>query len=457
MRINTNISALTANAYLSKSESNLTRALERLSSGYKINRAVDDAAGKAISEKMKRQIRGLDRSSMNAQDGISVVETAEGALGEITGIIQRMRELAVQGADDTYSDDDRGGIQSEIEQLQKEIDRIARDTEFNNKTLLDGNLQRRTYTDTEGAEISNLSNTVAAGKYEVTVDALPQKAQTTMTGALAAGTAGKMKVNGAQVEILATDTLDEVIEKVRDAADRAGIVYENGTFTSQYYGSSQRIDVTFSQSLKDAWGTTNIENVQGTDTQVTLTTTSADEEITNFKTTATISSDGEKFTITDRGEFSLEFTIDPDVVKAGDVVVGEVTDMGTMVIQLGTNTGQTMNIIIPEVTNASMGLEKLNYRTDQGCDYAITALDEALAYVSRARTQIGAQENRLEKAVSSLDVTNENMTSAVSRLADVDMAKEMTSYTSYNVLQQAGTTMLAQANQLPERVLQLLQ
>lgn len=457
MRINTNISALTANSYLAKSESNLTRALERLSSGYKINRAVDDAAGKAISEKMKRQIRGLDRSSMNAEDGISVVETAEGALGEITGIIQRMRELAVQGADDAYADSDRQGIQNEITQLQKEIDRIAKDTEFNNKTLLDGNLQRRTYTDSEGAVISNLSNTVTAGKYEVTVDALPQKAQAAMTGALGAGTKGTVKVNGATAEILATDTLDEVIDKVRSAADRAGIAYENGTFTSEFYGSSQHINVTFSQSLKDAWGATDIENAQGTDTKVTLTTASADDEITNFKTTATVISDGERFTVTDRNEFSMEFTIAPDVVKAGDAIVGEVTDMGTMVIQLGTNTGQTMNIIIPEVTNASMGLEKLNYRTDQGCDYAITALDDALAYVSKVRTQIGAQENRLEKASASLDVTHENMTSAVSRLADVDMAEEMTSYTTYNVLQQAGTTMLAQANQLPEKVLQLLQ
>lgn len=457
MRINTNISALTANSYLAKSESNLTRALERLSSGYKINRAVDDAAGKAISEKMKRQIRGLDRSSMNAEDGISVVETAEGALGEITGIIQRMRELAVQGADDAYSDSDRQGIQNEITQLQKEIDRIAKDTEFNNKTLLDGNLQRRTYTDSEGAVISNLSNTVTAGKYEVTVDALPKKAQADISpAALAKGTKGTVKVNGATAEILATDTLDEVIDKVRSAADRAGIAYENGIFTSEFYGSSQHINVTFSQSLKDAWGVTDVE-AKGTDTEVILTTASADDEITNFKTTATVISDGERFTVTDRNEFSLEFTIDPDVVKDGDAIVGEVTDMGTMVIQLGTNTGQTMNIIIPEVTNASMGLEKLNYRTDQGCDYAITALDDALAYVSKVRTQIGAQENRLEKASASLDVTHENMTSAVSRLADVDMAEEMTSYTTYNVLQQAGTTMLAQANQLPEKVLQLLQ
>ena len=278
-----------------------------------------------------------------------------------------------------------------------------------------------------------------------------------MTGALAAGTTGTVQVNGATAEILATDTLDEVIGKVRDAADRAGIIYENGTFTSEFYGSSQHIDVTFSQSLKDAWGTSDIENVQGTDTKVTLTTSSADEDIVNFNKTATVSSDGERFTVTDRGEFSLEFAIDPDVIKAGNKIVGEVTDMGSMVIQLGTNTGQTMNIIIPEVTNYSMGLEKLNYRTDKGCDSAITALDKALAYVSKARTQIGAQENRLEKAVSSLDVTHENMTSAVSRLADVDMAEEMTSYTTYNVLQQAGTTMLAQANQLPEKVLQLLQ
>ncbi len=457
MRINTNVTALNVNAYLAKSESNISISLERLSSGYRINRAVDDPAGKAISEKMRRQIRGLDRSSDNAKDGISVAETADGALAEVTSMIQRMRELAVQSASDTNSPEDRASIQNEIDQLTKEIDRISQDTEFNNKSLFDGSVQRRSYTNVDGVEVSNLSNSVVAGKYLVTVDTLPTKAEAAITGNVMAGTSGQIEINGESVGISATDTLEMIEAKIRDVADRSDIGYENGVFTSDYYGSAQQIDIIFSEELKDAWGVTDITGVQGTDAKVSLGSNSTDDDVINFNATAGYSADGETITITDRDGFSLELTIDPEQVTAGTEVTAEITDMGTLVIQLGANTGQTMDMIIPKVTTEAMGIDRLNVRTEQKSGEAIVALDKALSYVSSVRSQIGAQQNRLESAIASLDVTSQNMSAADSRLADVNMAEEMTEYTTQSVLQQASTTMLAQANELPERVLQLLQ
>ena len=181
MRIATNMSALIANGYLSKSENRLQKSLERLSSGYRINSSKDDSAGMAISEKMKKQIQNLNRAEMNASDGISVTQTAEGALSEIHAMLQRMNELAVQGANDTFTDEDRSNINSEIESLRKEIDRISTDTEFNNTKLLNGDVQRRAYSTvvsaggevnlTSGAIATYFTNSVEAGNYGLKVNA----------------------------------------------------------------------------------------------------------------------------------------------------------------------------------------------------------------------------------------------------------------------------------------------
>lgn len=361
MRIGTNMSAHIACGQLSKTEKKLSDSLGKLSSGYKINTSKDDSAGMAISEKMRAQIKGLDRASSNASDGISVSQTAEGALSEIHAMLQRMRELAVQGASDTYSDEDRKNIMEEIKALQKEVDRISSDTEFNGTSLLNGDMQRRTYAlDKDGKLNSDLK-----------------------------------------------------------------VAYMSGDVQAGQYSLKYNADGTITPGA-------------------------------GFDTDAIITYNDNKINISGSNGFEMMLSYDEANMKPGDYTL-EVWDIGTMTIQLGANEGQTMGICIPEISCESLNIDKIDMNTTDGCQDAISKLDEAIGRVSLVRAEIGADQNRLEYSVSSLDVTEENMTSALSRIQDVDMAEEMTNYTQYNVLQQAGVSMLAQANQLPEKVLQLLQ
>lgn len=372
MRIGTNMSAVIAAGYLNKSEKSMQLSLGKLSSGLKINNSKDDPAGMAISQKMKAQIKGLSRASMNASDGISVVQTAEGALSEVEAMLQRMNELAVQGANETHTDEDRKNMNNEIKALMAEIDRISTDTEFNSTKLLNGDLQRRTYATTYDAsgekhlesniDASYMTSEVEAGRYGISVDA-----------------------NGVGSFLLGDD------------GNRIG-----------------------------------------------------------FSDTATITTTDNKILVNDLNGFKMEFTINPEESFSGDVTF-EVWNIGTMPIQIGANEGQLLDICIPEISSKSLNIDSLKYDTSDDCGNSITSINEAISRVSKVRSEIGACQNRLERSVSSLDVTEENMTAALSRMTDVDMAEEMTNYTQYNVMQQAGVSMVAQANQLPEKVLQLLQ
>ena len=274
MRINNNLMAMNAYRQLSITNGSAAKSMEKLSSGYRINRAGDDAAGLAISEKMRAQIRGLNMASKNAQDGISLIQTAEGALTETHAILQRMRELAVQAANDTNNDNDRAELQKEVEQLIEELDRISTDTEFNTKTLLDGSL------------VSTAS--------------------------------------------------------------------------------------------------------------------------------------------------------------------------GAVVFHIGANAGQNIQLEIGDMSSSGLSVNDINISTQSGADEAITTIQNAIDLVSSERAKLGAYQNRLEHTIKNLDTSAENLQAAESRIRDVDMAKEMMEFTRNNILQQAATAMLAQANQAPQSVLQLL-
>ena len=372
MRLGTNMSALISGRYLGQSETKLKKSLEKLSSGYKLNSSKDDSAGMAISEKMKTQLKNLKRSSMSAADGISVTNTAEGALHEIHAMLQRINELAVQGANDTYTDEDRANINAEVKNLRKEIDRIAQDTEFNNTRLLNGDVQRRTYSTIDnGSGEKNLTEAVET---------------TYLTKDVDAGTYGLI-LNGDGTADFATD----------DDGKRVG-----------------------------------------------------------FSDSAILTTKDNKVKVTDSDGFEMEFTINKDMAYSGRVDI-ELWDVGTMPIQVGANEGQYIDIAIPKVTSAALNLDELDLSTAENCEKAIVQIGEAISRVSKIRSEMGAYSNRFEDTVSNLDNTYENMTAALSRILDVDMAEEMTSYTQYNVMQQAGVAMVAQANQLPEKVLQLLQ
>lgn len=490
MKINHNMSAMIANKRLLDSDKSLSNSIERLSTGLRINRASDDAAGMAIATKMKAQIKGLSQASRNASDGVSVLDTADGALTEVHAMLQRMRELSVQAANETNMPDDLEAIQAEISSLRDEIDRISKDTEFNTKHLLDGTLDQRVYPDTRGITRIDISDSVTANMYTITVnkDASLAKYEGGQphvgTDTVPAGVSGTVVINGVEVEISEGETFEEVYNKLREGAERGEVnlmivdnvndqsgTPENGgyvptdlatggnlVFVSDEYGSSTEMNIKCDDpDLAAFLGIDSDVKEIGADVDVTIPTSTATFD-SGFGTQATVLTDGNYVTISDRNGFEMKFEVIPEMItpKPSDVKL-EVTDIGTMTLQIGANENQTVDVRIPEVSSRTLYIDKVDVCTVKGADRAITSFDGAIAKVSEVRSSIGAYQNRLDYAVSSLDGTELNMTQALSRIEDVDMAEEMTEYTKYNVLTQAATSVLAQANDLPQQVLQLLQ
>lgn len=468
MRINSNISAVMTNNQLLRTEQNLSAAMERLSSGYKINHSYDDPSGMAISGRMDTQIAGLDMASRNTNDGISVIQTADGALKEVTDMLQRMRELSVQAANDTNSDNDRAVIQSEIDQLKSEIDRVSKSTEFNTRNLLDGTLDTRVYADHMTRE--RASDAVGAGKYTIKINKSAKQAVISSgTSPAALGTvtkdqAGSVEINGAKADIREGMSGDEVYAALREAAEKGEAkisdTNENLGFTSADYGKNATLDIKVSSDALSAYlGIQKEMTAYGSDAEVDLI--KPDEDVTSdadnksrFTDSATISYDGNHMTVTDRDGFELDFMAEAGYIGNVDI---EVTDIGAMTLQIGSNENQTMKIGIPSTDTKSLYIDDLDVTTVNGPGKSMASLDKAIDRINKIRAKLGAYENRLDHTSKSLGETNEDMTSAMSRITDADMAYEMTEYTKDNVLQQAATSVLAQANEIPQMALQLLQ
>lgn len=486
MKVNHNIAAVLANHRLKTTEKGLAASVGRLSSGYKINSAKDNPAGFAIAHKMSTQLRGLEKASDNALNGVSAIETAEGALNEVQSMLQRLRELAVQAANDTYTLDDRQSIQIEAEKLQEEIQRISEDTEFNKRSLLDGTFDTRAYSNTDGVSARLISDSVSPGEYQFTVTGVATK--TTVTGGAinsgAFGVAedlaetGKIVINGVSVEISTSETIDEVYGKIREGAENAGVevsgfvnslTFNSLTFTSEEYGSKWDVEITATPStIANALGLGSTTKTMGKDASLKLIVdTNTAASTSKFKNTVSASADGEFVKITDRGGFEMTIKVEnekyQDIVGStsasllGQTATVDVKDFGYMSLQIGANENQIMDVRIPDISLENMGIENLNYLTYESASRTITQVDNALSFVSSVRAKLGAYQNRLDHTISSLDVADESLTSSYSRIMDTDMAEEMTTYTQYNVLQQAGVSVLAQANDLPQTVLQLLQ
>jgi len=473
MRIYTNMAAIRAAVYLDKADKKSSDSIARLSSGYKINTSEDNPVGRAISNKLKMQINSLERSIQNASDGVSIVQTAEGALGEIHAMLERMTELAVQGSTDTYTDYDRTAIQNEIDQILDEIDRIAQDTDFNERPILDGTLSRKAYAEgINTIEQLYIDESVTEGRYGFSVTSEPEKAEYSSAGfasnVVPAGAGGSISLNGVTIYINEGDSIDDVYAKLKEGSYTADVqmlspsgkaaVGEPITFTQMYYGSHKSISIDCStKGLADFLGMDKTVDERGKDTEVTIIPTD-----TGFTKTAKVTSQGEYVTFTDKSDFEMTLRIDAGTFtekqENGECRVAyNVTSVGAMTIQLGANEGQLIDIDIPKVSTETLRLDALNFKTSEGCSDAITKIGDAIAQISEIRSLIGAYQNRMEASIASLNVTNENMTSSLSTIADVNMAAEMTAYTTQNVLSQAATSMLAQANQAPEKVLQLLQ
>lgn len=476
MRINHNIAALKAANSLNKNNSKMMSATERLSSGYKINKAADNPAGMAISRKMKTQIAALDRASSNAADGISVIQTAEGAVNEIQAIMQRMRELSVQSANGTNTAEDRATMQAEISQLQEEINSIASKTEFNTKKLLDGSVDRKSYCNSDKISLISLSDEVDVKDYNITVTANAEQAKLTAAGAMnttAVCPEGTLNINGAEVKIEAGSTPTEIFEAIRGAAeaanidatfvDAAGNEVAFGTpnaklqFTSVEYGASKTVEITSSSNeLLTHLGLTNASLTEkGKDVEVSIPADSG------FSATATVRTNGDVVTITDARGFSMKIRVGDDTVDATtgtpvDIKIS-VLGAGPMGLQVGASEGQKMEVRIPTISTETFDIDNINLATQKGAEEAIAKMDAAIDEMSGIRAKFGAYQNRLEYTITNLDSASLNMQDSLSRIEDTDMATEMTRYTQYNVLVQAGTAMLSQANELPQQVLALLQ
>lgn len=459
-----------ASSHLNWTQDKITTSLERLSSGYRINKAADDAAGMAISQNMHAQIRGLQRASRNGADGISFIQTTEGALIEVENMLQRCRELSVQAANTGVNTlADREAIQKEIDSLMDEIDRLSSDTEFNTKSILDGTCCRQTSSNNIGVRVISMTDYVPLTTYSMTVD--QEATQTTFTsGALGMAPTdvftqkGTIQINGEMIEIQEGETLEDAYAKIRDCCESMSIdvVPVNGGnetdlasatslyFESNRYGAKYQIEMTTdSPYLAARLGVNGGTTVQGQDAKVTIDTNSG------FSKTATTFIEGGRVTVSDRDGFCMIFDVsEADPASTADVTV---LDAGFVAIQIGANEGQTIDISIPPVTCESLGIQYCNVCTREGSQDAISKFNDAIEEVSAIRAKLGAYENRLDSATTSLDTTSQNLTEACSRIEDVDMSGEMTNFTQLSVLAQAGTSMLAQANNRPQTILQLLQ
>lgn len=567
MIINHNLMAMNTHRQLSINNMMGQKSIEKLSSGYRINRAGDDAAGLAISEKMRSQIRGLNQASRNAQDGISLIQTAEGALNETHDILQRMKELAVQAANDTNVTVDRGEIQKEINQLTSEINRIGNTTEFNTMKLLDGSKSATSATGTTQTVVDSKTYGVVFA-LGVDTSGVTGEVPTFMNGTVADEigiTAGEFAwdhidatgantlnitktANGLKVEIAGVDTDGNVLAVTDEYAELVdgnyvynahGISFQISQADYDAMNDNDAVAINLSEASGDTTSTdisiagtigtastwtTNTDDgtngysdaeiatgivvdgsaimegaakvkiegaTLGTDGSAAITVSILDasdnvlsEDVYTFATAAdtqnfAYNNHGVSFTLTHTDAVTLELTQNLDTSEVA------VTEDNSLSLQVGANENQAMSLAMNDMRSLALGISStaagvdgaagfvaaktvtsgtnnvaveyaLDVSTHTAAAAAVTTIDSAIAMVSGERSKMGAIQNRLEHTIKNLDTSAENLQAAESRIRDVDMAKEMMAFTKNNILQQAATAMLAQANQAPQTVLQLL-
>lgn len=489
MRIQHNIAAQNSYRQLGGNNSALSKNLEKLSSGYKINRAGDDAAGLAISEKMRSQITGLKKAQDNANDGISLVQTAEGALTEVHSMLNRMVELADQSANGTYDDDlDRKNLQKEVTSLKNEIDRISESTNFNGIKLLDGSMGGA---GTTGVTFNSVTALTDKNGTDLKVSVSGVNAGDTV--ALATGaTAGVQKsvLSAADGTYAYTITLQTGKKYTQEDLDN--LVKDSGlsmTTNSKDYvlASTAMSGASATTAASVALASVNVgtgadelefkSTVAGGRTNTVQVATGAEgvTVATNGNITISLDIDNKSYTKDDINKMLADAGADLELVS-GDIAKGaDITGTaalgslvsgagaenlnGSLSLQIG-DTADSYNKVDVKVGNMScdsLGIADIDIANQPGAKAAIAKINAAINSVSSTRGDLGAIQNRLEHTINNLGVTEENMTSAESRIRDTDMAKEMMAYTKNNILVQASQSMLAQANQLPQGVLQLLQ
>ncbi len=617
MRINYNVSSIIARNALNNNDRRVAASTQKLSSGYKINSAADNAAGLAIARKMNAQIRSLQQANRNANDGLSVVNTADGAMAEMHDIMQRMNELAIQSANGTNAESDREMIQKEIDQLVGEIDRIANTTQFNAQSLLDGSFAFKSYTNAENIKVKAYTEGVASGTYAIgkltyyhyenTTTKYNQEEKkikdtngkvidieySSSEGSITQNEKYEIDNNSNKIfdALVTTASVDQFsdIDQIKTFPDGSKVIVEDEKIIIKAENDFEiQIKVNDREPLGQVTtttvsnntappgttaGVTSIKREYGkdvTENSSTVTTTSY-SAITTYRNIALTGPDGKRYNIGEINFFSnvdskgnelndgqqqyftgvrgdggrdlkddfveyfkaehpdcsidiesvqfvaaaggnpAKFTVTyvPTDGKTGqpgpsetrdftfyqelnehgavmahqknledykysvtqttrteytigngtvdDCILLDVTGMGAMIVQVGANEGQYMELEIPTLNAEALGIDKLDVTTEESATAAIDIIGDAINQLSSVRAKIGAYANRLEHTITNLDTSEENITSAYSRIMDVDMATEMTEYSTVQVLVQASTSMLAQANERPQQVLQLLQ
>lgn len=437
MRINHNLAALNTYSRLNSASIAQSKSLEKLSSGLRINKAGDDAAGLAISEKMRGQISGLNQASRNAQDGISMIQTAEGALNETHSILQRMRELSVQASNDTNTTEDRTSIQEEMNQLTSEITRIGNTTEFNSKKVINGQLDGTTgatggemtiaFADAPAAA-DVFSLTLGADTYTVTVaDSAAAVAIDTTAKTIA------LNIDDTGAETFNATTLASKLEDALTASADTNLA--KFTYTDNADGTMK---VEVGGDLVGAADIRSIVSASSSDLTINEMNATDGTDATNIAKLQIGANNGQQLEMSISDMRALELGV-TGTSSEGAAAYGNATFTATA---LSDNSGSA---------EYALDLSTAAKATD-----AIKVIDDAISSVSSERSSLGSLQNRLEHTINNLGTASENLTAAESRVRDVDMAKEMMEFTKNNILNQAATAMLAQANQMPQTVLQLL-
>lgn len=605
MRINYNVSSIIARNALNNNDKRVAASTQRLSSGYKISSAADNAAGLAIARKMNAQIRSLQQANRNANDGLSIVNTADGAMAEMHDIMQRMNELAIQSANGTNAESDREMIQKEIDQLVGEIDRIASTTQFNAKSLLDGSFAFKSYTNAENIKVKAYTEGVASGTYAI--GKLTYYHYEDTTTQYKTEEIKEKDTDGKVVNVSYSSSKVKVTENERYEIDNEKDNVLNSLVTSASIGAYESInqikafpdgskvmiedenivikaendfEIKIKVNDREPLGTVTTTSVKNSNAYESITntyskdatgtsaiTTTSYSKVTTYRNIAVTGPNGKrydiseinffnnvdstgkalgdrsiytgnkndngrdlrddfveyfkevnpgcsinikgveyddsdkpaKFTVTytatdgktneESKEITRDFTLYEEKNEHGvvmktqkelkdykysetmttrtkyeigkgevdDCITLDVTGMGAMIVQVGANEGQYMELEFPALKAEDLGLDKVDLTTEESARLSIDMIGDAINQLSSVRAKIGAYANRLEHTITNLDTSEENITSAYSRIMDVDMATEMTEYSTVQVLVQASTSMLAQANERPQQVLQLLQ
>ncbi len=471
MVVQHNLRAMNSNRMLGITQGTLSKSAEKLSSGYKVNRAADDAAGLAISEKMRKQIRGLSQASLNAEDGISAVQTAEGALTEVHDMLQRMNELSVKAANGTNALSDRQTIQDEVTQLLTEIDRVAETTKFNEMYLLKGDAD--TVTRKAAAKDAGLVGTLREGATSATftINKLSLGDKVSIGGQeyTIGGTTddviasfGQLSFNGGELVTLdgvqytiadGTTTIENEDKNILEADKIEAKIKDGSSFTYNGVTHTAMVDKSGADGDEHGHDATNatVITIDQAEKMILQELTLANNIGTDSDAPATVTK-AERADANDPNKKYVDY-----IIEKGDISVKEDLNF-SLHVGADADMNNKIGVKIQALDTSGLGIRGLNVKDGSGASatYAIDAIADAVSKVSAQRSLLGAVQNRLEHTINNLDNVVENTTAAESQIRDTDMATEMVKYSNANILSQAGQSMLAQSNQANQGVLSLL-